>query len=499
MEVAARHEVVPLSRAGAVLVVAMADPTNIYAIDDLKFITGFNIEVVVASRGDIRRAIGQLYPSDDPSSYDDAVLDFSMEEVMSMDEAPEPLTAGIEAPVVRLVNLILVDAIKKGASEILLHGQEQFIVSTRIGGVLEEAMLPPNKLRPAVARRIKVMADLDQASRPQQGVIELRVGRGRVVFIHVDITQGAMGERISMRLRGQVGDVRRARFGLLVLGEPDDKGARGRLQLIEQADRFRDVAAEAGLEGDPMAVLRAARARALAASEGSLPEGTGDVGDDVGWFDFTYEAVDPVDVPSDGDIHTIPVCGWEAPCEVSYVVTPREDQRVYRVAEIQNPTNAPLLSGPVEVYVCGEYVLTVMLDKVAARQRFDLGLGVEQALRCARSASFESRRSTETVVATTELVHALSIELVNNLGRSVRCEVRERIPQPASDAEVVVEEGPVEPAWEPYSQSERHAPILGGRRWRVEVPAKGHTRLSARYVIQIYANSELDGGNRREE
>ena len=79
------------------------------------------------------------------------------------------------------------------------------------------------------------------------------------------------------------------------------------------------------------------------------------------------------------------------------------------------------------------------------------------------------------------------------------CEVRERIPQPAPDAEVVVEEGAVTPAWEPYTQQERGAKALeGGRRWRLTVPANHTQQLSAQYVVKLYANNELEGGNRRE-
>jgi hypothetical protein len=143
-------------------------------------------------------------------------------------------------------------------------------------------------------------------------------------------------------------------------------------------------------------------------------------------------------------------------------------------------------------------VLSTTLPAVAPRGEFKLGLGVEQAIRCARNTRFREARSGTKIVATTELWHDITIDLVNNLDREILCEVRERIPQPAEGAEVVVEEGAISPAWEPYAQEERNSPLEGGRRWRLSVPAHGASKLSAQYVVKLYANNELNGGNRRE-
>jgi len=151
-----------------------------------------------------------------------------------------------------------------------------------------------------------------------------------------------------------------------------------------------------------------------------------------------------------------------------------------------------------EVYVAGEYVLTTALLSVAPGGDFHLALGVEQAIKLARNTRFEEVRSGDKVVATNELVHSIELEVVNNLDREVRCEVRERIPQPAPDAEVVVEEGQVTPAWDPYTQEERGSVLEGGRRWRLAVKAGASQRLVAQYRVKLYANNELVGGNRRE-
>jgi hypothetical protein len=175
------------------------------------------------------------------------------------------------------------------------------------------------------------------------------------------------------------------------------------------------------------------------------------------------------------------------------------DNSVFREAEVKNPTEAPLLPGPAEIYVGGDYVLGTTLPVVAPLGKLKLGLGVEQAIKCARNTRFKEERSGDMVVATSELIHDIEIELVNHLERSIRCEVRERIPQPALGAEVVVEELRVEPAWEKYKQAERRGkPVEGGRRWRLSLSAGGRALLTARYGVKIYANNEITGGNRRE-
>ena len=155
-EVAEKHQVIPVNRAGASLIVAMADPSNIFAIDDLKFLTGYNIEVVVASDGAIREAIGKYYGSEKADSelnYDEVMAEFDEDEievggdddafnVVDLERSAE------DAPVVKLVNLILIDAIKKGASDIHIEPYEKdFRVRYRIDGVLYEKMKPPLKLK----------------------------------------------------------------------------------------------------------------------------------------------------------------------------------------------------------------------------------------------------------------------------------------------------------------------------------------------------------------
>ena len=290
-----------------------------------------------------------------------------------------------------------------------------------------------------------------------------------------------------------------ADFHALWLPEPGH-AQRGKLQPVAALERYRQTLLRSGLtpDFDLEALLAHHIQRAQAATRAPLPSGTQPVRQAAGVFDYVYLTRDRVDVPSDGAFHSVPVDERQAPCELHYVVVPREDAQVYRVAQLENPTRAPLLTGPAELYVADEYILTTTLPTVPPRGRFKLGLGVEQSIKCARNTSFEERRSGQAVVATSELWHRLQIELINRLGRAVSCEVRERIPQPDKDAEVVVEEASVEPAWQPYDQRELGLAIRGGRRWIVSLQPDEPTTLKAEYVVKIYANNEIVGGNRRE-
>ncbi|MGZ3461256.1 MAG: DUF4139 domain-containing protein, partial [Archangium sp.] len=296
-----------------------------------------------------------------------------------------------------------------------------------------------------------------------------QAGLEAVVFTHLRLSSASDGQRN----RHQPVDARRF--------------------YLETLSRF-----QVEVRFDVMSAVSEAEQRARSVASSSLPSSTADVRFASGHFDFSYPADASVDIPSDGAFHSVVVGTRTGEASVLYVAVPREDSHVYRQALVKNPLSSPMLPGPAEVYVGGEYVLSTTLPTVAPRGEFKLGLGVEQAIRCARNTRYREARSGTKIVATTELWHDLLIDLANNLDREILCEVRERIPQPAPDAEVVVEEGTVTPAWEPYTQEERGSLLEGGRRWRVTVPANGTSKLSAQYVVKLYANNELNGGNRRE-
>ncbi|RME25505.1 MAG: type IV-A pilus assembly ATPase PilB [Deltaproteobacteria bacterium] len=209
-EVVTRHQVVPINRTGNTLIIAMADPSNIYAIDDVKFVTKMNVEVVVASEQAIADAIEKYYTSN--VSFDEVMLDFEdgLEDELEFEEDVEEdidvvnleKSAG-EAPVVKLVNLILLDAIRKNASDIHVEPYEKSMrIRYRIDGVLYEVMKPPNKLRAAIVSRLKIMSSLDIAERrlPQDGRIKMKLGRGREMDFRVSVLPVLWGEKVVLRL-----------------------------------------------------------------------------------------------------------------------------------------------------------------------------------------------------------------------------------------------------------------------------------------------------------
>ncbi len=201
-----RHRVIPVSRAGNSLIVAMADPTNLHAIDDLKVLTSYNIQPVIAGEAAILGAIERYY-SQGPSyeevmqGFDEEDIDFTGEEddlnLFELEKASE------DAPVIRLVNMILLNAIKKGASDIHVEPYEKKLrVRYRIDGVLVEEMTPPLKLKNAISSRLKIMSQLDIAERrlPQDGRIKLKLGKGREMDFRVSVLPTIWGEKIVLRL-----------------------------------------------------------------------------------------------------------------------------------------------------------------------------------------------------------------------------------------------------------------------------------------------------------
>jgi type IV pilus assembly protein PilB len=184
----------------------MADPTNLHAIDDLKFLTSYNIEPVIASEAAIVATIEKYYnagPSYDEvmAGFDEQEIDFTGEEedmnLLELEKASE------DAPVVRLVNMILLNAIKKGASDIHIEPYEKKLrVRLRVDGVLLEEMTPPLKLKNAIVSRLKIMSQLDIAERrlPQDGRIKLKLGKGREMDFRVSVLPTIWGEKIVMRL-----------------------------------------------------------------------------------------------------------------------------------------------------------------------------------------------------------------------------------------------------------------------------------------------------------
>ncbi len=206
-EIADRHLVIPLSRTGSTLTVAMTNPSDISVIDDLRFMTGYNINPMVAPEASIRDALNRYYDTaglarilvrdlqqKDPTGAAEVDLgEIDLEELYRATE---------EAPVVKLVNLILSDAIRKGVSDIHLEPYEKaFRIRFRLDGVLYEVMSPSPTLQAAVTSRVKIMARLDIAERrlPQDGRIKVKLGQ-RELDLRVSTVPTLFGEKVVMRL-----------------------------------------------------------------------------------------------------------------------------------------------------------------------------------------------------------------------------------------------------------------------------------------------------------
>ncbi len=213
-ETARRYQILPLSRVGASLTIAMVDPTNVFAMDDIKFMTGFNIEPVVASESAIMEGIEKAYGSSQEEDLEKvmaSVTEMGETDVELQSEEEEMALAQLEkaadeAPIVKLVNLILTDAVKRGASDIHIEPYEkEYRVRFRIDGMLQGIMNPPLKLKDAITSRIKIMAKLDISEKrlPQDGRIMLKMniqGKKKQLDYRVSTLPTLWGEKIVLRL-----------------------------------------------------------------------------------------------------------------------------------------------------------------------------------------------------------------------------------------------------------------------------------------------------------
>lgn len=205
-EVVQKYQLVPVNRAGATLIVAVSDPSNLFALEDIKFMTGYNIEMVVASEPDIKASIDKYY--DQSASLADVMSDLDVEDMEIVGDDEEIDVGSLEratedAPVVKMVNAILQDAIRKKASDIHIEPYEKvFRVRYRIDGILYEVMKPPLKLKNAITSRIKIMSELDIAERrlPQDGRIKIKLGGGKDMDFRVSVLPTLFGEKICLRL-----------------------------------------------------------------------------------------------------------------------------------------------------------------------------------------------------------------------------------------------------------------------------------------------------------
>jgi len=244
VEIARKYLIIPVARVGATLTIAMADPSNVFVIDDVKFMTGYNVEVVVSSETSIVNAITSYYrgggdaliaakqsapsksikakdysfstedlkedeigPADEPIMVDvdefDQVVGDALDSVEAYSEQEDNGTGEIEEPIVKLVNGILINAIKGGASDVHIEPYERSLrVRYRVDGVLFNAMNLPLKIKNPITSRLKIMARLDIAERrlPQDGRIKLRLGKKKEIDFRVSVLPCLFGEKTVLRI-----------------------------------------------------------------------------------------------------------------------------------------------------------------------------------------------------------------------------------------------------------------------------------------------------------
>src|SRR5467141_2837907 len=209
--IARKYEVIPVRKMGNSLALAMADPTNVFALDDISFMTNLQVLPLVASQTAIKKAIDHNYESKTEAIstvLSDMQTDLANLEVVEDGEEGakvdvfELKESADEAPVVKLVNMVLVDAIQKGASDVYFETYEKvFRIRFRMDGVLHEMLAPPKRLESAILSRIKIMSNLDIAERrvPQDGRIKLRHGSREIDF-RVSILPTIFGEKAVLRI-----------------------------------------------------------------------------------------------------------------------------------------------------------------------------------------------------------------------------------------------------------------------------------------------------------
>ncbi|BBB00778.1 hypothetical protein RVR_7914 [Actinacidiphila reveromycinica] len=269
----------------------------------------------------------------------------------------------------------------------------------------------------------------------------------------------------------------------LVLAGPEAPEGRGTLRAV-------------GGEAD--AVVTEYRRRAAAVAHLARPAHAVDVRRSAGSFDYRFDTAAPVDVEADGRWHTVPVSEVPVRTEFEYVCVPARDTAVFGTVLVTNTSAQPLLAGPADVMVGGDFVRTAALPTLAPGQRQAVGLGVAESVQVARRAHM--RESTAGLRGgTTVLDHTVEVEVANRLPYPALVEVRERIPT-STDKDVRIEEHRAEPGWtDPGAplEGQEDAYVPGARVWRVTLEPGRTATLTGGYEIRLPVGKSVVGGNRR--
>lgn len=276
-------------------------------------------------------------------------------------------------------------------------------------------------------------------------------------------------------------------YGRLRLPMPWESG-RGRLRRVS-------VLSSAGAEPESLAELVSLATERAGGFSCSPPAGHDWVEARVGHA-YAYVCDASINIPSDGQAHVVSVLEASVETSRTHVCVPGVSADVFRALAARSPLSLPLPAGPIDVYERDTFLLTASLEATGAGARFEVGLGVEQAIKVARNVSF-SEDSEGLIKKHNAYTHRIVIDVQNLLSVPASVELRERVPVAASDEEdIEVSESTVEPPWDHYKPKDD--PLDGGRRWRIDVPAGEKTSLAATWTVRVPGGSELVGGNRRD-
>ncbi len=210
VDIARHYQIIPISKMGDTITLAMADPLNIFAIDHVKALTGYKINPIISSSQDIMQTIQLSYPDATKGIIEDLVKEIAVSSIELVKEDREILPSGEEldrisreAPVIKVTNMLLEEAVRKKSSDLLIEPLDKKLrVRFRVDGILQEEKAPPKSMHPSIVSRVKVMSDLNIAEHrlPQDGRFKVKIGSGREVDFRVSILPSSFGEKVALRI-----------------------------------------------------------------------------------------------------------------------------------------------------------------------------------------------------------------------------------------------------------------------------------------------------------
>lgn len=276
-----------------------------------------------------------------------------------------------------------------------------------------------------------------------------------------------------------------------------DAPRRGNLVLLQARERYREwlVMREHEVSFDVVVLVDQATHAAQAVQGVDLPPRHTVAADGEG-FAHAYRADAEVEIASDGQYHSVALTTAPVDTHLRHVVVPRESSDVFRALELRNPSKSTWFSGPVDISVAGNYLLTSTMRTCHSGGKVELGLGVEQAIKVSRNTQF-NEETAGLMGGSLKLHHTIDIEVANRMAQGIDIEVRERVPTVRDgDEDINFEIESVEPRWREYDP-ELYL-LKGGHRWVLELAAGEKRSLRAAYAVKISSRRELVGGNRRE-